>query len=74
MTATFVIKEIDSKNVGDYTRKLTDELGEKYKTERKLTSCLSAEKSMLLAPLLKRYLNHGLAAPKVYGLVEATSH
>ena len=46
----------------------------KHTNERKLISCFSAEKILLITPLLKWYLEHGLIVTKLYGYVEAERH
>jgi hypothetical protein len=73
MPPIFVNKEIDNYKTGSYNKELIMHLGEKHKEERKLISCFSAEKILLLTPLLKWYLSHGLVVTKSMDLSKRTN-
>jgi len=80
----FINVNVDSSKCGEYINLLiqrlqateANEIHKRYrhKIERKLISTFKAVKILLITPLLKWYLVHGLIVTRLYGIVRASRY
>lgn len=72
----FIHADVNTRNCGEYTDRLINHLGRtnklyRHKIDSKLISSLKATKVLIMTPLLKWYLEHGLVVTKLHSVIEA---
>ena len=70
MPPVFKNINITEADIGDYMREFLKENKRTFKDTRYLIGSMFASKILLITPLLKWYLSHGLIVTKVYQVIE----
>ena len=70
MTPVFKNTTISQDDIGDYMRDYLTHDGKTFKDTRYLIGSMFGDKILLITPLLKWYLEHGLIVTKVYQVIE----
>ena len=70
MTPIFKNTTVTENDIGEHMCAFLRERNEKFKPTRYLIGSMFAEKILLITPLLKWFLAHGLVVSKVYQLIQ----
>jgi hypothetical protein len=70
MTPLFKNATISADDIGEYMSQVLEENGEAFKERRNLIGSMFANKILLITPLLKWYLDNGLAVTKLHQFVQ----
>lgn len=70
MTPIFKNVEVTEEDIGDYMKTYLEASGKKFENTRYLIGSMFGKNILLITPLLKWYLEHGLVVTKVHQLVQ----
>ena len=70
MTPIFKNATVTKDDIGAYMKQYMEEAGVKFSDTRYLIGSMFGEKILLIAPLLRWYLEHGLVVTKVHQLIQ----
>lgn len=70
MTPIFKNVEVTVDDIGDYMKKHLEDSGKAFKPTKYLVGSMFADKILLITPLLRWYLNHGLVVSKIHHTIQ----
>ena len=70
MTPIFKNVEVTSDDIGDFMESYLQECGRKFQNTRYLIGSMFGNKILLITPILKWYLEHGLVVTKDYQVIQ----
>ena len=70
MTPIYKNTDVSDKDIGEFMTNYLKESGKLFQTTRYLIGSMFGKKILLISPLLKWYLEHGLVVTKIYQTIQ----